>query len=75
MDTIPPVLLERFSLYDDNKNNNRDQASLSKEYVQSIKSTTHENDSNLTKNITTYGNNRNIQINFKFDFLFDRISC
>lgn len=75
MDTIPPVLLERFSLYDDNKNNNRDQGSLSKEYFQSIKSTTHENDSNLTKSIITYGNNRNIQINFKFGFLFDRISC
>ncbi|XP_071876580.1 ubiquitin carboxyl-terminal hydrolase CYLD isoform X2 [Bombus fervidus] len=56
LDTIPPVLLERFTLYDDNKNNNRDQRSMSKEYHQSIKSTTHENDSNVTKNTTTHGN-------------------
>lgn len=66
LDTIPPVLLERFSLYDDNKNNNRDQGSLSKEYVQSIKSTTHENDSNLTKSITTYGNTLEKNENKKF---------
>ncbi|XP_048266234.1 ubiquitin carboxyl-terminal hydrolase CYLD isoform X2 [Bombus terrestris] len=56
LDTIPPVLLERFTLYDDNKNNNRDQRSMSKEYHQSIKSTTHENDSNVAKNTTTHGN-------------------
>lgn len=66
MDTIPPVLLERFTLYDDNKNNNRDQRSMSKEYHQSIKSTTHENDSNVAKNTTTHGNYKNIKINFKF---------
>lgn len=64
LDTIPPVLLERFTLYDDNKNNNRDQRS--KEYHQSIKSATHENDSNITKSTVTHGNSKNIEINFIF---------
>ncbi|OAD54319.1 hypothetical protein WN48_08033, partial [Eufriesea mexicana] len=54
LDTIPPVLLERFTTFDDNKNNNRDQRSLPKEYLQSMKSTTHENDSNVIKSTTTH---------------------
>ncbi|CAK9828478.1 Ubiquitin carboxyl-terminal hydrolase CYLD [Anthophora retusa] len=56
LDSTPPVLLERFINFDDNKNNNRDQRSLSKEYVQSVKTITHENDSNVTKTTATHGN-------------------
>ncbi|CAK9814943.1 Ubiquitin carboxyl-terminal hydrolase CYLD [Anthophora plagiata] len=56
LDSTPPVLLERFINFDDNKNNNRDQRSLSKEYLQSVKSITHENDSNVTKSTATHGN-------------------
>ncbi|XP_076764486.1 ubiquitin carboxyl-terminal hydrolase CYLD [Xylocopa sonorina] len=55
LDTIPPVLLERFTIFDDNKNNNRDQRSLPKEYPQPTKSTADENDSNVTKSATTHG--------------------
>ncbi|KOC66136.1 hypothetical protein WH47_01029, partial [Habropoda laboriosa] len=54
LDSTPPVMLERFINFDDNKNNNRDQKSLSKEYLQSVKSITHENDSNVTKSTTTH---------------------
>ncbi|XP_076242541.1 ubiquitin carboxyl-terminal hydrolase CYLD [Calliopsis andreniformis] len=54
LDSIPPVLLEKFSLYDDNKNNNRDQCSLPKEFHQSKKLATLENDSNVTKNTNVH---------------------
>ncbi|XP_053983257.1 ubiquitin carboxyl-terminal hydrolase CYLD [Hylaeus anthracinus] len=50
LDSTPPVLLEKFAIFDDNKNNNRDQRPLSNEYLQSPKSMTLENDSNVTKN-------------------------
>ncbi|XP_043507747.1 ubiquitin carboxyl-terminal hydrolase CYLD [Frieseomelitta varia] len=66
LDTIPPVLLERFTLYDDNKNNNRDQRSTSKEYHQSVKSATHENDSNVTKSTIIHGNTPEKNENKKF---------
>ncbi|XP_033334775.1 ubiquitin carboxyl-terminal hydrolase CYLD [Megalopta genalis] len=54
LDTTPSVLLERFTTYDDNKNNNRDQRSMSKEYLQSTKSIPLENDSNVTKNTNVH---------------------
>nr|XP_012151128.1 PREDICTED: ubiquitin carboxyl-terminal hydrolase CYLD isoform X1 [Megachile rotundata]XP_012151129.1 PREDICTED: ubiquitin carboxyl-terminal hydrolase CYLD isoform X1 [Megachile rotundata] len=50
LDSAPAVQLERFTVFDDNKNNNRDQRSLPKEYLQSAKSLTLENDSSITKN-------------------------
>ncbi|CAL7944032.1 unnamed protein product [Xylocopa violacea] len=66
LDTIPPVLLERFTIFDDNKNNNRDQRSLPKEYPQPTKSTTDENDSNVTKSTTTHGSTPEKNENKKF---------
>ncbi|XP_076168391.1 ubiquitin carboxyl-terminal hydrolase CYLD isoform X2 [Ptiloglossa arizonensis] len=54
LDSTPSVLLEKFATFDDNKNNNRDQRSLSKEYLQLTKSMTLENDSNVTKNTNVH---------------------
>ncbi|XP_043265296.1 ubiquitin carboxyl-terminal hydrolase CYLD [Colletes gigas] len=50
LDSTPSVHLEKFATFDDNKNNNRDQRPLSIECLQSAKSMTLENDSNVTKN-------------------------
>ncbi|XP_076671657.1 ubiquitin carboxyl-terminal hydrolase CYLD isoform X1 [Andrena cerasifolii] len=54
LDPAPPVLIDKFATFDDNKNNNKDQRSLSKEYIQSAKSITVENDSNVTKNTNVH---------------------
>ena len=66
LDSTPPVLLERFTIFDDNKNNNRDQRSLSKEYLQSVKSMALENDSSVTKNTNIHGNTPERNENKKF---------
>lgn len=70
LDSTPPVLLERFTIFDDNKNNNRDQRSLSKEYLQSVKSMALENDSSVTKNTNIHGNSKNIKIKLGFLLTF-----
>ncbi|XP_026668806.1 ubiquitin carboxyl-terminal hydrolase CYLD isoform X2 [Ceratina calcarata] len=66
LDTVPSVLLEKFTLFDDNKNNNREQRSISKEYSQSTKSIMHENDSNVAKSAVSYGSTPNKNENKKF---------
>lgn len=73
LDSIPPVLIERFATFDDNKNNNRDQRSVSKEYLQSVKSVAHENGSNVAKCTTSHGNSRNVEIDVKLGFSHSRI--
>lgn len=80
LDSTPSVLLEKFATFDDNKNNNRDQRSLSKEYLQLTKSMTLENDSNVTKNTNVHayiqsGNSKSTKINIKLGFLINRIFC
>lgn len=77
LDPVPPVLLDKFATFDDNKNNNKDQRSLSKEYIQSAKSITVENDSNVTKNTNVHaytqsGNIKHVKINIELDFLVNR---
>lgn len=50
LDSTPAVLLEQFTMFDDNKNNNQESINMLKERHQTTKSN-HENDVNSYKSV------------------------
>ncbi|XP_050466126.1 ubiquitin carboxyl-terminal hydrolase CYLD isoform X2 [Cataglyphis hispanica] len=51
LDSTPAVLLEKFTLFDDNKNNNQESVNILKEHHQATKSNLENNVNNYTKSI------------------------
>lgn len=51
LDSTPAVLLEKFTLFDDNKNNNQESVNILKERHQATKSNLENNVNNYTKSI------------------------
>lgn len=51
LDSTPAVLLEKFTLFDDNKNNNQESVNILKEHHQATKSNLENNVNNYTKSV------------------------